>query len=92
VLSVLEPPPLFLYPVQGAVLAALFYFLLLSGFIRGAVFPSGTIATLVTPIGGAHLIVWCFLIGLVVRFLPDIPKWVIRRLSRQRQKRLSANV
>ena len=92
VLSVLEPPPLFLYPVQGAVLAALFYFLLLSGFIRGAVFPSGTIATLVTPIGGAHLVVWCFLIGLVVRFLPDIPKWVIRRLSRQRQKKLSVNV
>ena len=86
VLSVLEPPPLFLYPVQGAVLAAFFYFLLLSGFIRGAIFPSGTIATLVTPIGGAHLVVWCFLIGLVVRFLPDIPKWIIRRLSRQHRK------
>ncbi len=92
VLSVLEPPPLFLYPVQGAVLAAFFYFLLLSGVLRGAIFPSGKIATLVTPIGGAHLVIWCFLIGLIVRFLPDIPKWIFRRLSRQRQKKLSANV
>ena len=92
VLSVLEPPPLFLYPVQGAVLAAFFYFLLLSGFLKGSIFPSGQIATLITPIGAAHLVIWSFLIGLVVRFLPDIPKWIFRSISRQRQKKLTETV
>jgi hypothetical protein len=29
---------------------------------------------------------------LVVRFLPDIPKWIFRSLSRQRRKKLSKTV
>lgn len=85
VLSVLEPPPLFLYPVQGAVLAAFFYFLLVSGTLHGSIFPSGKIADLVTPLGGAHLVIWCFVIGLIVRFLPDIPRWFSRRLSKRKE-------
>ncbi len=85
VLSVLEPPPLFLYPVQGAVLAAFFYFLLVSGYLHGTIFPSGRIAELVTPLGGAHLVIWCFVIGLLVRFLPDIPRWFSRRLSKRKE-------
>ena len=84
--SVLETPNLYLYPVQGTLLAAFFYFLLLAGFLKGKFFPSASTALLATPEGGAKLIVWCFLIGLLVRFLPDIPKLLHRRRTRRPPK------
>jgi len=87
--SVLEIPNLYLFPVQGALLAALFYFLLLGGFLKGKIFPSVALTVLATPEGGARLIVWCFLIGLLVRFLPDIPKWLHKWLHSRRSPQQS---
>ena len=81
--ALLDTPPLFLYPVQGAVFAAFFYFLVLGGVLRGTVFPSARIASLITPAGGAQLIAWCFVIGLLARFLPNIPRWVRSRFVRR---------
>jgi len=79
--AVLEVPSLYLFPVQGALLATLFYFLLIGGYLPGKIFPSSDIAVLATPQGGSRLIVWGFLLGLAVRFLPDITRWIPRKSS-----------
>ena len=88
--AVLDTPNLYLFPVQGAALAAIFYFLLLGGYVRGTLLPDADLETLATPAGAARLIVWCFALGFLVRFVPDFPKILRRRFAR-RQKVSASN-